>query len=250
VNTIDSCIPRIRHSDKLRLREFTLEDRQAIAAMHQDPRLSVHLLDNVPLDSSIRARQFIKAVEKKQAQQANFGIWAAERLEPGYTDRELIAGNASNYLSEEAIEALRQPRWCFCGWFNLAPVPGQEHLMELGARLMPHVWGSRLSLLGGDAVLEYGFTHWLLDSVYIHCDPNNRPALYCSFHLGFTDPKPSKYLDSTACRLHMDTERFTLWRKQDARTRKLAALSASRAFNPVAKEFTEESVTAATVSAL
>ena len=149
MSTIESCIPMIQHSESLRLRDFTLADRQAIAAMHQDPRLSVHLLDDVPLDSSIRARHFIQALQKKRAQEANFGIWAAERLEPGYTDEALIAGNASNYLSESAIEALRQPRWSFCGWFNLAPVPGQEHLMELGARLVPRVWGSRLSLLGG-----------------------------------------------------------------------------------------------------
>ncbi len=221
-------IPVIDDNDDWRLRRLSFKDSVSVADMHRDPRLSTWLLDDEPLATPRQAARLLDGLRHYSDRYAGLGMWAAERLQPGYGEAELDAAGARDYLSDAAFAALLLPRWRFCGWFNLSPAPEQEHLIELGSRLIPEVWGSRLSLLGGAAVLEHGFSTLQVPTIHIHCDPGNRSALYCSYFLGFQHPEPTHYVGKPACRLTMHADRFASWRALPARKRRQSAVEAVR----------------------
>lgn len=145
---------------RLALREFAAGDEAALRRMHLDPRLRRHLIDDVPLQEPPVAARFVRRVAEVYRRHPGLGIWHT-RLTGVATDDG------------------------FAGWFSLMPLAGHPGEVELGARLLPSLWGHGLALEGGEALLQHAFRGLGLGRVWALCDPANRGARLCLAALGF-----------------------------------------------------------------
>lgn len=150
-----------RRSRRLALREFSIDDLDAITALHRDARLNRLLLDEFPLQRRAVARLFLEGLETFYRRHPGLGIWHA-----GRTD------------TDDGSPAM-------VGWFSLLPMPGREGALEIGARLLPAAWGGGLALEGASLLLGHAFHGLGVESVWGTCHPDNRSAVAAMLALGF-----------------------------------------------------------------
>jgi RimJ/RimL family protein N-acetyltransferase len=143
---------------RLVLAEFGPGDADALLAMHRDPRLRTHLIDDYPLHDPLVVRTFIERIGPFYRRHEGLGIWRATLLEP-------------------------QPS--FAGWFNLMPIAQRPGEIELGSRLLPMAWGTGAAQEGGGLVLDHAFDHLGASRVWGICHPANRSAQGALAALGF-----------------------------------------------------------------
>ncbi len=115
---------RMLETDRLYLREFTLDDADMLYDMHQDPAITKYTGDPVPWDSAELARSVLNDVILPQYQK-KLGRWAVH----------LKAGDT------------------FLGWCGLKDL-GNE--IDLGYRFMQKHWGKGYASESAKAVLDYG----------------------------------------------------------------------------------------------
>jgi RimJ/RimL family protein N-acetyltransferase len=173
-----ACTPR------LALREFDAADLPALLAMHRDPRLREHLVDDYPLHEDAVAALFLERLAQAYRSHEGLGIWHASAL---------------------------QPVPAFAGWFSLMPLAGRPGEVELGSRLLPSAWGSRLVFDGGELLLDHAFDRLGLQYVWGICHEGNRSALAVLATLGFEAMGVMPYDGSPACHFRIS---LNAWHRQ------------------------------------
>lgn len=197
-------------SRRLALREFAAADHEALLAMHQEPRLRAHLVDDYPLHVGAVVRLFLQRLAGIYREHEGLGIWHASLLEP-------------------------EPS--FAGWFNLMPMAERPGEVEIGSRLLPHAWGSGLALEGGELLLDHAFDDLGLPRVWGICHPVNRSAQAVMAALGFEPLGLLPYDGSMASHHRIDMNAWRALRNIPRGTRlrralRSQAVSAGRAAHP------------------
>jgi RimJ/RimL family protein N-acetyltransferase len=128
----------ILETDRLRLRQFTLDDQQLLFELDNDPDVMRYLNGGMPTERS----EVIEALE----------WWL------GYYER----GDAYGFWAaiDKATEA-------FVGWFHFRPRRQDGPLEpELGYRLHRATWGSGLATEGSQALIDRGFERFGVERVH------------------------------------------------------------------------------------
>ena len=237
VETIRPCpaFTASTNGQRYRLREFLPSDTNDIAQMHKDPRVGELLLDGLPLCETSQAGRFVRQVQEGYQKHPGLGTWAVDRFVARHNRETLSESGVLSAFNDDVIEKLIQPQWCFSGWFNLTPIAPEatdnielHGSIELGSRLVPEVWGSRLSLQGGDALVKHAFDELKLEQLFIHVHSEHRSALFCTYFLGFDDPKPATYAGKPALRFVLNAQQYTQTRRSDSRDRRRMAQESVR----------------------
>lgn len=111
-------------TDRLYLREFTLNDAEILHEMHQDPAINKYIGDPIPWHSVEQANYILANVLLPQYEN-NIGRWACHLKE-----------------NDE-----------FIGWCGLKKVDDE---IDLGYRFIQKYWGNWYATESAKAVLEYG----------------------------------------------------------------------------------------------
>jgi RimJ/RimL family protein N-acetyltransferase len=218
--------------DRLRFRAFAAGDQAALQAMHRDPRVRAWLIDDHPLDEPAVAQQFLRGVQRFCARHPGLGLWWTERREAPEPTllAEALAAAANDEIHPAALRWLEEPRWSFCGWFNLMPMPHDPARIEIGCRLRPDAWGRGLAEHGGTLLLAHAFEALALDEVWGVCHPQHRSVHLVLLTLGFEPVGVQPYGDlppAAHFRLRRDAWRAGLG--QSLRQRRQRALQSLRA---------------------
>jgi RimJ/RimL family protein N-acetyltransferase len=183
---------------RLALREFADADHDELIAMHREPRLREHLIDDYPLHQPAVARLFLQRIAQLYRVHEGLGIWHATRLQP-------------------------EPR--FAGWFSLMPMAGHEGQVEIGARLLPHAWGLGLAMEGCEQLLTHAFHTLHRSHVWGVCHPANRSAQAVLRALGFEAMGLANYDGHHASHWRLDAH---VWQAPDTTPRRLKLRRALR----------------------
>jgi RimJ/RimL family protein N-acetyltransferase len=185
---------------RLRMRLFTGADRQAVVDMHNQALVRALLVDDYPLQEPQVAQQFIERSLGITHAHPGLGIWYTERLQPVDTQalQEAQAAVDSGDLAAGALDWFLQPRWQFCGWFNLVPMTHDPSKIEIGCRLLPQAWGGGLALEGGQALLHHAFGQLGRDEVWATCHPQHRSVHVVLHSLGFAARGLAEYWGAPA----------------------------------------------------
>ena len=168
---------------RLALREFGDGDRDALVAMHHEPRLRAHLVDDYPLQEPAVARLFLARMAGLYRRHEGLGIWHATRLDP---------------------------RPAFAGWFSLMPMAERPGEVEIGSRLLPLAWGHGLAVEGGELLLAHAFDRLHLPHVWGLCHPDNRSAQGVLAALGFVPVGVMPYDGQAASHHRIDLNAWRL----------------------------------------
>jgi RimJ/RimL family protein N-acetyltransferase len=161
---------------QLALREFAADDRDDVVAMHGDPRLRAHLIDDHPLHDGAVAALLLQRLAAFYRGREGLGIWHATALQP-------------------------QPQ--FAGWFSLMPLASQPGELEMGSRLLPAMWGRGIVFEGCKLLLDHAFDDLCVLQVWSVCHPDNRSALAVLGALGFEPVGVMPYDGVPACHLRV-----------------------------------------------
>jgi len=206
-------------SPRLRLREFANHDVQHIIHMHHEPYIRAWLIDDQPLNEPHAACQFVAGMQAFYRQYEGTGIWCAERAMPPDADNiaEARAAFAAGDIGQALLAQVEAPTWHFIGWFSLVHLQDTPNMLEIGSRLLPEVWGSRLVLDGGEWLLARAFEDLGHMCVYAHCHPSNRSAENCLRILGFSDAGETPYNGYMARRFALTRPHWHHWRRLSRR---------------------------------
>jgi RimJ/RimL family protein N-acetyltransferase len=139
---------------RLLLRPIAAAHREAIAALHADPRVAAQLVDGIP-DTPDKADLFLRWNAPMAAR--GYGTFAVQRR--GST--ELI------------------------GLFSLTPFDGDEALLELGGKLLPSAWRGGLAVEAAAALIDHAFDTLDRDRLVSAFHPDHRSAPASLARLGF-----------------------------------------------------------------
>ena len=199
--------PALPASVRLRLRRFEAGDEAALCALHQDERVRALLPDEQPLHEPLWAARFIEALQGFYARHPGLGIWHCSTAEPA----------------------------SFAGWFSLMPLGENAQALgaaadepELGSRLLPSHWGSRLSLEGGELLLAHAFEQLAAPRVWGLCDPLHRSARFCLETLGFALRQRTVYEGRPAHAFALERAQWQLARRMPWRERMRRATLSNR----------------------
>jgi RimJ/RimL family protein N-acetyltransferase len=118
-------------TDRLRMREFTLDDVDRLAALDSDPEVMRYISRGVATPREVILEKVLPAWLKLYAQPRPIGYWAAQRRQSGE----------------------------FIGWFHLRADRLSPSELELGYRLLRKEWGQGYASEGTSALLASGFAN-------------------------------------------------------------------------------------------
>ncbi|MBC77745.1 MAG: GNAT family N-acetyltransferase [Halobacteriovoraceae bacterium] len=119
-------------TDRVRLRQFNLEDEALIQDLDSDPEVMRFLTDGVPSDDALVKKTIKTFLELKEKTNGRLGYWAAVDCESGE----------------------------FIGWFQLRPLkedPENNEVLELGYRLKRKFWGKGIGTEVSKALVKKAF---------------------------------------------------------------------------------------------
>ena len=116
-------------TERLTLREFTLDDIESLVDLDSDPDVMRYITDGRPQNEA-HQRDFLEKIRVGDAQHPGFGFFAA--------------------LEKLNLE--------FAGWFHYRPDRGAPEYMEIGYRLKKSAWGRGLATEGSRALIDQGFS--------------------------------------------------------------------------------------------
>jgi len=163
---------------RLVLRGLCLRDAEDISALHAEPRVREHLLEQVPI-SFLETIGFIAQANHVYADTPGLGVWHASAPDG------------------------------FVGLFSLMPVVGNEHEIELGARLMPASFGRLYSLEGARALRDHAFTRLGLVRLRGFCHPRNAAVPLIFRRLGFADAGTTEHFGREALAFVLEREAWS-----------------------------------------
>ncbi|MBA2934185.1 GNAT family N-acetyltransferase [Sphingomonas sp. CGMCC 1.13654] len=141
-------------SKRLLLRPIAAEHREAIAALHADPRVAAQLVDGIP-DTPGKADLFLRWNAPMAAR--GHGTFAVHRRD-----------------SAELI-----------GLFSLTPFDGDEDALELGGKLFPSAWRGGLAVEAAAALIDHAFGTLDRARLVSAFHPDHRSAPASLARLGF-----------------------------------------------------------------
>lgn len=148
----------ILRTPRLLLRPIAAGHREAIAALHADPRVAAQLVDGIP-DTPDKADLFLRWNAPMAAR--GYGTFAVQRRE-----------------SAEMI-----------GLFSLTPFEDDETLLELGGKLLPTAWRGGLALEAAAALIDHAFDTLGRDQLVSAFHPDHRSAPASLARLGFAEER-------------------------------------------------------------
>lgn len=118
-------------TDRLLLREFTVDDVDNLVALDSDPEVMRFITGGLPTTRAEIETETLPAFLAYHERGAGFGFWAAIEKTTGD----------------------------FLGWFHFRPAPGHPaDEPELGYRLRKSAWGKGYAVEGSRALIDKGFT--------------------------------------------------------------------------------------------
>ncbi|MFN8283710.1 MAG: GNAT family N-acetyltransferase [Chitinophagales bacterium] len=149
----------LAETERLILREVEYIDQNDLFEMDSDP--DVHrYIENKPITSVDEIKKVIDMLKKQ------------------YTENGIARWAVVDKVSNECI-----------GWAGLKyfkqPVNNHNHFYELGYRFKQKHWNKGYATESSIAVLNYGFKHLDIDSIYAMTDPENANSKKVLNKLGF-----------------------------------------------------------------
>ena len=153
-------------TERLLLREITLDDQEALFRLHSDP--SVQKYTGEPVVKSID--EIKKAIENRILgyKKYGYGRWATI----------LKSGNQ------------------FVGWAGLAYLPEFDEI-DLGYRFLPEFWGKGLATEASRAILNYGFNTLKLKKIVAIAMKENKASIRVMEKVGMQFEKFAPYEPGT-----------------------------------------------------
>lgn len=146
-------------TSRLSLRRFEQCDVASLTTLDADPFVMEHISRGQPTPADEIAREILPRWIARYATGSCIGYWAAEHL----------------------------PHRAFIGWFHLRPDKFAPQDMELGYRLMRHVWGQGLATEGSTALMEHAFRSerivWISARTLVGNTSSRRVLEKCGFEL-------------------------------------------------------------------
>ncbi len=149
-------------TERLLLREITLEDKDDMFTLHSDPKVQKYT-GEPPIRTLEEMEEAIKA------RHDNYGRY-------GY-------GRWATFLKDEMT---------FVGWAGLAYLPEFDEI-DLGYRFIPRFWGLGIATEVSHAILEYGFETLELQRIIAIAMKENKASIRVMEKLGFEFEKYAPY---------------------------------------------------------
>ncbi len=153
-------------TERLFLREITLDDKQALFRLHSDP-----LVQKYTGEAVVRSMEEIeKAIERRiiSYKQYGFGRWAT------------------------ILKSGKQ----FVGWAGLAYLPEFDEI-DLGYRFLTEYWGLGLATEASHAILNYGFDSLKLKKIVAIAMKENKASIRVMEKVGMEFYKLAPYEPGT-----------------------------------------------------
>jgi RimJ/RimL family protein N-acetyltransferase len=115
-------------TERLHLREFTMDDGERIVELDADPEVMRYVSFGAPTPRATILQKVLPAWIQQTGRRDGTGFWAAE--------------DSTN---------------CFVGWFHLRVDRFEAAEYEVGYRLRRECWGQGYATEGARAVIEHGF---------------------------------------------------------------------------------------------
>lgn len=138
-------------TDRLLLRELTLDDEQNIFELDSDPEVMKYLTNGAPSSREDVRSALLRTLSLYKKHNSRFGFWAAIENRSGE----------------------------FMGWFHFRPSkrdPDNVKRIELGYRLKKKFWGNGFATEGSRALISNGFRELGIDEVFAVTMKNNRAS--------------------------------------------------------------------------
>lgn len=116
-------------TDRMELREFTLDDVDALAALDSDPEVMRFVSAGVPTPINVIRNEVLPKFMRFYGDGSRLGAWAA--------------------VDQDTKE--------FLGWFHLRPFELDPSALDLGYRFVRKAWGRGLATEGSRALIAKGF---------------------------------------------------------------------------------------------
>ncbi|WP_298903441.1 GNAT family N-acetyltransferase [uncultured Psychroserpens sp.] len=149
-------------TERLLLREITLDDKEALFKLHSNPEVQKYTGE--PVVKSIEA--MTKAIEKRiiNYKKYGFGRWAT------------ILKNGNQFV----------------GWSGLAYLPEFDEI-DLGYRFLPEYWGLGIATEASHAILNYGFDRLKLKKIIAIAEKENKASIRVMEKVGMKFDKFAPY---------------------------------------------------------
>jgi RimJ/RimL family protein N-acetyltransferase len=118
-------------TQRLRLRQFTVDDVENIVALDSDPDVMRYITLGQPTPRAAIEQRVLPSWLKFYESEQRLGFWAAELVDTGE----------------------------FIGWFHLRPDRFEPEQQELGYRFHKRYWGQGFASEGGRALIRDGFAN-------------------------------------------------------------------------------------------
>lgn len=152
----------IIETERLLLREITLNDKEVMLKLHGDPQVQKYTGD--PLIDSIEQMEKVIKTRIKNYEKYGYGRWAT-------------------FLKNELQ---------FIGWAGLAYLP-EFNETDLGYRFLPKYWGKGFATEASRAILTYGFEQLLLSRIIGISMKENKASINILEKVGMQFEKLSPY---------------------------------------------------------
>lgn len=149
-------------TERLLLREITLDDKEELFKLHSDPKVQKYTGE--PVVESIE--EIEKAINTRISnyKKYGFGRWAT--------------------ILKSGMQ--------FVGWAGLAYLPEFDEI-DLGYRFLPQYWGSGLATEAADAILTYGFDQLELKKIIAIAMKENKASIRVMEKVGMEFDKFAPY---------------------------------------------------------
>lgn len=160
---------------RLVLRELRFSDVGSLSNLHQEQKVREMLLEPVPI-AFLEIAGLVILANRTYAERPGCGIWHA-------SDHD---GN-------------------FVGLFSLMPV-GDSEEVELGARLMPAMFGRMYSLEGSRALRDHAFRSMSIARLLGFCHPQNHAVPAIFRRLGFSPAGMTQHFGNEALKFVIERD--------------------------------------------
>lgn len=152
-------MPIVLETERLYIRELDCSDNHDLFEMDSDPEVHLYL-ENKPVETMDEINQILSNLKNQYAQNG-IARWAV-------VDK----------ITNECIG------WAGLKFYN-EPMNNHIHFYELGYRFKQKHWGKGFATESSKAILEYGFQHLNVTTIFAITDPRNDNSKNVLTKLGF-----------------------------------------------------------------